>query len=65
MPDPQTLKFYADNAADYVQHATAPTPQLGSFLARLPAGGSILELGTGNGRDAAAMLAAGFAVTPI
>jgi SAM-dependent methyltransferase len=64
MPDPQTLKFYADNAADYVQHATAPTPQLGSFLARLPAGGSILELGTGNGRDAAAMLAAGFAVTP-
>lgn len=64
MSDPETLKFYADNAARYVQHATGPTPQLAGFLARLPAGGKVLELGTGNGRDAAAMLAAGFAVTP-
>ncbi|MGB3337741.1 MAG: class I SAM-dependent methyltransferase [Devosia sp.] len=64
MPDPATLKFYADNAAAYVQHATGPTPQLAAFLARLPAGGTVLELGTGNGRDAAAMLEAGFAVTP-
>ena len=64
MPDPATLKFYADNAAAYVAHATAPTPRLDAFLAQLPAGGSVLELGTGNGRDAAAMLAAGFAVTP-
>lgn len=64
MPDPETLKFYADNAADYVQHAGRPTPQLATFLARLPAGAAVLELGTGNGRDAAAMLAAGFAVTP-
>lgn len=64
MPDSTTLKFYADNAAIYVQHAEGPTPELGGFLAHLPAGGAILELGTGNGRDAAAMLAAGFAVTP-
>ena len=64
MPDPATLKFYADNAADYVQHAQNPTPQLQAFLAQLPPGGTVLELGTGNGRDAAAMLAAGFAVTP-
>ena len=64
MPDPETLKFYADNAATYVQHAERATPQLAGFLARLPAGGTVLELGTGNGRDAAAMLAAGFAVTP-
>ena len=64
MPDPDTLKFYADNAASYVQHAQRPTPQLAGFLALLPAGGTVLELGTGNGRDAAAMLAAGFAVTP-
>ena len=64
MPDNDTLKFYADNAADYIQHANAPTPQLTAFLARLPEGGAVLELGTGNGRDAAAMLAAGFAVTP-
>lgn len=64
MPDPETLKFYALNAASYVEHATAATPQLAGFLKRLPAGGKVLELGTGNGRDAAAMLAAGFAVTP-
>jgi SAM-dependent methyltransferase len=64
MPDPETLKFYADNAAAYVEHATAPTPQLAAFMARLPTGGTVLELGTGNGRDAAAMLAAGFGVTP-
>lgn len=64
MPDPETLKFYADNAEAYVEHARRPTPQLATFLARLPPGGTVLELGTGNGRDAAAMLAAGFAVTP-
>ena len=51
-------------AADYIQHANAPTPQLTAFLARRPEGGAVLELGTGNGRDAAAMLAAGFTVTP-
>jgi len=64
MPDSDTLKFYADNALVYGKHATAPTPRLEAFLARLPAGGAVLELGTGNGRDAAAMLEAGFAVTP-
>ena len=64
MPDPETLKFYADNAATYVEHARRPTPQLAAFMARLPSGSPVLELGTGNGRDAAAMLAAGFAVTP-
>lgn len=64
MPDPETLKFYADHAATYVQHAQRPTPQLAGFMARLPPGGAVLELGTGNGRDAAAMLASGFAVTP-
>ncbi|KRA44770.1 class I SAM-dependent DNA methyltransferase [Devosia sp. Root635] len=64
MPDRETLKFYADNAATYVQHAKGPTPQLSAFLARLPPRGTVLELGTGNGRDAAAMLAVGFAVSP-
>ena len=64
MPDPATLKFYADNATAYAQHAAGPTPQLSAFLAKLPPRGAVLELGTGNGRDAAAMLAAGFNVTP-
>ena len=64
MPDFETLKFYADNADAYVQHAIGPTPQLAAFMAQLPAGAAVLELGTGNGRDAAALLAAGFAVIP-
>jgi SAM-dependent methyltransferase len=63
VPDPRTLKFYADNAASYVLHAGSPTPQLAGFLSLLPPGAAVLELGTGNGRDAAAMLVAGFAVT--
>ena len=40
MPDPATLKFYADNAATYVQHAKGATPQLAAFLAHLPERGS-------------------------
>jgi SAM-dependent methyltransferase len=44
--------------------ADCPTPQLAGFLKLLPPGATVLELGTGNGRDAAAMLEAGFAVTP-
>ncbi|WP_137150709.1 class I SAM-dependent methyltransferase [Devosia sp. FKR38] len=64
MPDPETLKFYADNAEAYAQHAERPSAQLAGFLAQLPPGGAVLELGTGNGRDAAAMRTAGFAVTP-
>jgi SAM-dependent methyltransferase len=64
MPDPATLKFYADNAAAYVQHAQGPTPQLAGFMSRLRPGSTVLELGSGNGRDAAAMLAGGLEVTP-
>ncbi len=56
-----TLDFYAANAAEYVLHGTV-NPRLNSFLERLPAGGTILELGTGSGVDAKAMLAAGFRV---
>jgi SAM-dependent methyltransferase len=64
LPDQQTLAFYADHADRYVEHATRPSPQLAEFIALLPPGGDVLELGTGNGRDAAALLSAGFAVTP-
>lgn len=63
MTDDPTLRFYADNAATYAQHVTTPTgKQLSAFLALLPSGGKILELGCGNGRDAAHMLSLGFDV---
>lgn len=63
MADDPTLRFYADNAATYAQHATSHTGQrLDAFLALVPAGGKILELGCGNGRDAAHMLSLGFDV---
>lgn len=57
----KTLEFYAANAVEYVSHGTV-NPRLNSFLERLPAGGTILELGTGSGVDAKAMLNAGFRV---
>lgn len=63
MADERTLRFYADNAVRYATHLTEPTgPELRAFLASLPAGARILELGCGNGRDAAFMLAEGFDV---
>ncbi|MDB5530491.1 MAG: class SAM-dependent methyltransferase [Devosia sp.] len=65
MPDNETLRFYAENAATYVAHPRQlPQHQLDAFLAALPPSGDILELGTGGGQDAAHMLARGFAVTP-
>ena len=65
MADDTTLRFYADNAAAYTQHRTRPTgAALDAFLLALPPGGHILELGCGNGMDAAEMLARGFAVMP-
>jgi SAM-dependent methyltransferase len=62
MPD-ETLDFYARNASDYIARPRrGVTPRLDSFLAALPAGARILELGSGSGQDAAAMLARGFSV---
>lgn len=63
MSDDETLRFYANNAATYAQHRTRPTlERLETFLAALPAGARILELGCGNGMDAQYMLAQGFDV---
>lgn len=63
MSDQQTLQFYAENAARYAQHRTRPSGEkLTAFLAALPAGARILELGCGNGMDAEHMLAQGFPV---
>ena len=65
MPDDETLRFYAENAEVYAsRQRQLDRHQLDGFLAALPAGGDVLELGTGGGQDAAHMLSAGFAVTP-
>ncbi len=63
--DDEPLRFYASSAQFYAaQGRDGPSRHLADFLARLPAGARILELGCGSGRDAAAMRAAGFEVDP-
>jgi SAM-dependent methyltransferase len=58
--DDDTLQFYRRNAEAYAGWAKAPSARLKGFLALLPPGGSILELGCGAGNHSAEMLAAGF-----
>jgi SAM-dependent methyltransferase len=60
--DEATLQFYRRNARSYAEWAKAPSARLSGFLALLPQGGSILELGCGAGNHSAEMLAAGFKV---
>ena len=60
--DDETLQFYRSNAQSYADWAKAPSTRLRGFLALLPPGGSILELGCGAGNHSAVMLDAGFAV---
>ncbi|OCI95870.1 SAM-dependent methyltransferase [Rhizobium sp. AC27/96] len=61
-----TSSFYADNASIYAaRERNLPTSRLDAFLAALPAGASILELGCGAGQDAAYMLSRGFDITPM
>ncbi len=65
MTDSITLAFYAAEAARYsARVSTATDHDLLAFLAQLPTQGGILELGCGSGRDAAMMLARGYAVEP-
>jgi SAM-dependent methyltransferase len=58
--DEATLQFYRDNARSYAEWAKAPSARLKNFLALLPLGGSILELGCGAGNHSAEILANGF-----
>ncbi|WP_237152132.1 methyltransferase domain-containing protein [Oryzibacter oryziterrae] len=55
-----TLSFYCANAAHYAADGDVPNPRLHAFLNRCPRRGRILELGSGGGVDAAAILQAGF-----
>lgn len=63
--DPTTLAFYDREAQAYSARRQAKlNPRLEAFIAALPSGAAVLELGCGGGQDAAMMLAAGLAVTP-
>ncbi|MGB3026126.1 class I SAM-dependent DNA methyltransferase [Paradevosia shaoguanensis] len=65
MKDDETLRFYAQQAQVYANRGrVAPSARLEAFLAGLPAGGDVLELGTGGGQDALIMIERGFAVSP-
>jgi SAM-dependent methyltransferase len=60
--DEETLQFYRSNAQSYADWAKAPSTRLRAFLALVPPGGLILELGCGAGNHSAVMLEAGFSV---
>jgi SAM-dependent methyltransferase len=57
----QTINFYDQNASVYSAESTV-NKRLAAFLKLVKPGGLILELGTGSGRDARAMIDAGFKV---
>ncbi|GFE51000.1 methyltransferase [Roseobacter cerasinus] len=66
MSDAETLKVYAAKAQDYASMVTdkaAKNPQLAAFIAALPEGGHVLDLGCGPGNSAAEMARAGLQVT--
>jgi SAM-dependent methyltransferase len=60
--DEATLQFYRQNAEAYAGWTKAASTRLQGFLALLPPGGAILELGCGAGNHSAVMLAEGFSV---
>ena len=63
--DTATLGFYAEEAETYAGRGReADETRLARFARLLPAGGEVLELGCGGGRDSAALLARGFDLTP-
>ena len=68
MSDPETLKVYAEQAAEYARlttEANSRDPLLAAFIATLPKGGHVLDLGCGPGDAAAVMARAGLRVTAL
>ncbi len=66
MSDDGTLGVYADKAqeyADLVGNTLSKDPLLADFIAALPPGGSVLDLGCGPGNAAHVMADAGLVVT--
>jgi SAM-dependent methyltransferase len=64
MSDEQTHAFYDLDAAAYAANSR-PSPFLQDFIAELPQGAAVLDLGCGAGFDSAALRAAGFSVTSL
>ncbi len=64
MADKETLDVYAKRASDYAARfkGGASDSHLEDFMAALPPGGKVLDLGCGPGRSAAKMQDAGFDV---
>lgn len=62
--DARTLGVYAERAGDYAERFVTGLPDrhLAAFMAELPEGGRVLDLGCGPGKAAATMARAGFAV---
>lgn len=56
-----SIDFYDSNAAAYAVDGRV-NPRLANFMTLVRKGGTILELGTGSGRDAKAMIEAGFSL---
>ena len=66
MSDPETLAIYAKKAQDYadiIADAAARDPLLARFVAQMPKGGHVLDLGCGPGTFAGLMAQAGLSVT--
>ena len=55
-----TLSFYEANSEEYTADKSAPNPRLFTFLNQCKPSGRVLELGTGGGVDAAAIIESGF-----
>ena len=67
MIDPETLALYDSEAADFARrmHSERPYPRLDTFIASLPEGGDVLDLGCGSGIWAAYMAARGLRVDAV
>ena len=63
----QTLEYYNNTVKDYIQDTVdANVTELNSFFLKyIPAGGSILDLGCGSGRDSKLYINKGYHVTAV
>lgn len=67
MVDDRTIAFYDNAAFDYAAHfaSSKPDAQLQAFMALLPEGARVLDLGCGPASASAHMRAAGFDMDPV